>query len=416
MLLSLPHELFEIVESSLHCKGGVYIACLAFTCKEFWTRYGRLLRKDVVQHAVQLGYPNVAQWLMDAGAPCGHTDVYKISLTGDLKLLKWCKYHGMSMMLAGAGAAEKGHLHILQWLKTSKFSFATEDCYMAVANGQQNILEWYEMEGSALGWNEAHMQRAAENEHFHLIEWLHERGCPMDEDVYLAGVRSGNVNVVIRLEALGCPKAMRATEDAAGRGYVNMLLHLKRTLPITGRTWESAALKGQLHVLYTMLREWNLSVPSVYNVMVCAAQSGCTRTLQWLSDQGFPFQIRDVWEAAGHSGSVQMMKWLYEEKNLKPDLRAMKAVVRAHEPIDALRWLRSVGCEWDATVFAEAVVMGDLETIKFLLAKGCPWDERTWEKAKHFAWGIDNYRMIRRWLREQGCPGSHRYDPHTRPF
>ena len=75
----------------------------------------------------------------------------------------------------------------------------------------------------------------------------------------------------------------------------------------------------------------------------------------------------------------------------------MKSVVYGH--LEALQWLRTNGCPWNAERCTGAADGGRLEVLQLLRANGCPWDEG---KCVYAAKG-EHLEMLM-WTRENSCP------------
>lgn len=67
--------------------------------------------------------------------------------------------------------------------------------------------------------------------------------------------------------------------------------------------------------------------------------------------------------------------------------------------LSALQWLRQNGCPWDQRACHEAAGGGHQAVLQFLRRNDCPWDESTCSSAAR-----GGHLGILRWLRESGCP------------
>jgi len=70
-----------------------------------------------------------------------------------------------------------------------------------------------------------------------------------------------------------------------------------------------------------------------------------------------------------------------------------------HGHLQLLQWLREQGCPWDATTCAFAAMGGHIPVLEWLRANHCPWDERACE------WAARGGQMATlQWLRKQYPP------------
>jgi hypothetical protein len=64
-----------------------------------------------------------------------------------------------------------------------------------------------------------------------------------------------------------------------------------------------------------------------------------------------------------------------------------------------LRYLHSIGCEWDENVCWSIAEKGDLQTLQWARAQGCPWDKRTCSRA-----ALNGHLHIIQWARDHDAP------------
>ena len=76
--------------------------------------------------------------------------------------------------------------------------------------------------------------------------------------------------------------------------------------------------------------------------------------------------------------------------------------------MEALKWLRSEGCPWDAEACIHAAALhGHLDVLKYLHENGCPWDWRT------CAWAAEEGHLdVLKYLHENGCPWEEEVYPY----
>jgi hypothetical protein len=119
------------------------------------------------------------------------------------------------------------------------------------------------------------------------------------------------------------------------------------------------------------------------------ADSGDLRMLSWLCAQGRPWVVpmTSSWTAAAaaHECGVELCD---------------SAAAGGH--LSALRWLRAVGCPWQASTCASAALYGHLTVLQWARANGSPWDEGACARAAH-----GGHSHVLQWLCANGCPWDH---------
>lgn len=127
-----------------------------------------------------------------------------------------------------------------------------------------------------------------------------------------------------------------------------------------------------------------------------AAKCGQTEAIIYLRSVGCAWDAKVASEAAGE-GHVECLKYLI--RNGCPwDERAWDHAIYAGE-LEALKYLHSLNCAWDASSMMLAAREGQLECITFMHEQGCPWDERACRAAAHVG-----HLHVLTYLHENGCP------------
>lgn len=193
-------------------------------------------------------------------------------------------------------------------------------------------------------------------------------------------------------------------------------------------TLDIATKVGDIRVL-----EW-LGVPKdkdmhgLYFCAKAAARHGSTHVLHWMLETGVDmrYPTQGAFEAAADGGHVDTMAWVIENC---PRVRcfgqaALSAAKNGHLPaleylrsqgyefqnssalqhaviggkLDAVKWLRQLGCQWNPVMFQCAVRTLDLDALKWMMADGCPVGHDTFASVK--GWNIE----VMEWLLAEGFP------------
>ena len=154
--------------------------------------------------AAECGNLQVVEWLYDRDRmpPQFVTDYEEI--------------YGKSLVVgASLGAANKGHLHILKWMRSKGAQF-TCDIWEYAALQSVDMLDWLLAQGTPLEW-------------------------PAPEYAYDNAIRNGDIDAVKWLHAHSCPMEFRDTTVwcwiAACNGHIDMLRYLHFEL---GMAWDKA--------------------------------------------------------------------------------------------------------------------------------------------------------------------------------
>ena len=84
-----------------------------------------------------------------------------------------------------------------------------------------------------------------------MLQYLHEKGCPWDEDTCTGAARGGHLDCLKYACENGCPWNARVCSNVAGGGHLEFLKYLhEKGCPWNEDTCSSAAQNGHLECLY----------------------------------------------------------------------------------------------------------------------------------------------------------------------
>lgn len=148
--------------------------------------------------------------------------------------------------------------------------------------------------------------------------------------------------------------------------------------------------------------------------MICAAETGNVRLVQWLRSNGCPWNHWVIYCAARNGVSVQAEFYASRDQNPHPYLSMLKyfrkhnrcpggkqAVIEAaaNGNLDILKLLLVAGFCSSAQAITMASQNGHLKIIKFLREKGCSWNSSAVIQAAR-----NRHPEIVKWLVQNGCP------------
>jgi len=251
-----------------------------------------------------------------------------------------------------ARMAKHGAVNALAWARTHNLKWDHKTCEKAARHGHLAVLkmvadQWSlgmaTMSLDSTMFNKKVFAYAAGGGHMEVIQWLHERQCPWNEEACLAAARFGHLEVLQWLRARDCPWNMWCLHNAAWGGHTEVVVWARTN----GCKWSRyatmwAARNGHIETLRVLRRmgcRWD------EKACMWAAKEGHLDALQYLrtGDDGVcPWDSETCWAAA----------------------------VAGH--LEVLQWARANGCEWKWTTWAGAALTGQVHVLRWLRANGCP--------------------------------------------
>eukprot|EP00611_Tribonema_gayanum_P019784 TRINITY_DN3494_c0_g2_i1.p1 TRINITY_DN3494_c0_g2~~TRINITY_DN3494_c0_g2_i1.p1 ORF type:complete len:359 (-),score=31.87 TRINITY_DN3494_c0_g2_i1:256-1332(-) len=326
-------------------------------------RQQQRVRKFTIVPAMIASVP-LAQWAATNGC-CVHRLLKHAAACGRLEVLQhwagdatWSAARVEAKLQVCAAAAEGGHLHVLQWLRTINCPWDASTCAAAARRGDLTVVQWLHAQGCP--WDENACCEAAEGGHIEVAKYLFEQGCPWDGRVCCRAARYGQLSVLQFAHAHGCPwkhdeahEYTTTSTEAVEGGHLELLqwAYANDCPVFVSGSIHTAAEHGHLNVivwLRSISRDWSYEAQSACEV---AAQSDQLAVLQWLHQNGcrLPHQLCLI---AASVGNVEM-----------------------------LEWARSIGCPWDSDMIDQVCETPHtspelgrkrLAAFEWALANGCP--------------------------------------------
>ena len=193
----------------------------------------------------------------------------------------------------------------------------------AIAAGRLDTLEWlWERLSARLGgdpsatiWSRNALWAAAEAGHMAALEWLLDRGCNGDDNLFYWATGGGHVDVVALMwKRVGLDQSKHAelAKEAAQSGSLPMLQWVvDHGLPLPATACARAALCGHLDAL-RFLRSHHC--PWDGQTLQWAAHNGQLHVLQWALANGCPWTAEDrqecLYGCPGHRPGLR--RWIEE--------------------------------------------------------------------------------------------------------
>lgn len=144
---------------------------------------------------------------------------YIAAQTGDIRVLGWTVQNGLAVYRGTCeGAAEKGHLNVLMWIRAQAPDCPWGlTCTLAATGGHLQLLQWARAQPHPAPWDEWTCASAAESGRLTMLQWLREQDppCPWNHYTCTGAVRGGHVEILQWAIEHGCPYRLNTLRSAA---------------------------------------------------------------------------------------------------------------------------------------------------------------------------------------------------------
>jgi hypothetical protein len=131
-----------------------------------------------------------------------------------------------------------------------------------------------------------------------------------------------------------------------------------------------------------------------------AAEHAHLATLQWLHEQGAPWQLEDICDHAAHGGSTAVLAYLKQQRcDFSPSTLTC-AARRGH--LGACQYLVAEQCPSDEKACTEAANGGHMQIVRLLHESGCPWHPGNLRRLAAEAGSVE----LLQYLKQQGCTST----------
>ena len=144
-----------------------------------------------------------------------------------VSMLRWSVKSGHRLCgRTVSAAAEHGSLDVLKYLHENGCPWDEDTCYLAACAGNLDVLKYARENGCP--WDARTCSGAAEGGHLDVLEYAHAQGCPWDEPTSREAAAAGHLDVLKYAQKRGCPCDERACFEAAEGGHLDALKYLRR--------------------------------------------------------------------------------------------------------------------------------------------------------------------------------------------
>ena len=346
--------------------------------------HGCTINETTCKKAAESGQLDVIKWLaskMDAWSNTfsisnswGHSIACAAASRGHLHVLEWMfqnanKKIKVTPKLVGK-AARNGHMHILEWLqeRDQQIPLLQVLCEKAAKGGYLNILEWATKNGAQFGYNT--FVQAIIGGHMKTIQYLNDCGAATwTEEVLGIAAEMGHLEVLKWTFENGITNYKKICESSATGGHLDILKWIhKNNLPWK-KDWICYFPQHNTDYLHAL--KWSLDIGSKLKGITCAQGAGNLEVLKFLRQNGivwydflwraveignveilkwafangctwndFEDYNESIWEQAGKSGNVEVIKLLFEME--KPTHKACSRIghyAAMRNYLDALKFV-----------------------------------------------------------------------------
>jgi hypothetical protein len=174
----------EVASAAALCGSVSVLQTLELLKPGGWSAKLRHLR--VLRPACLGGHISVVQWAINQGCDATSPELLQHAFAGrqpPLPLIQLLLANGAVWSASVSGVvAEKGHLELLQWARTTYGASILDSGTLAAAaaGGHRSILEWLRLPEQGCVWDESVCEAAAESGDLALLQWLRREGAPWD--------------------------------------------------------------------------------------------------------------------------------------------------------------------------------------------------------------------------------------------
>lgn len=197
----------------------------------------------------------------------------------------------------------------------------------AISNGHLDLFKWFVDKNEVtpeMATDEAYLRSAIENNHLHILQYLHTNGCfwnSSSPDYFDLAVGNGHIEIVKYLYENGCKWSIWSSYLAATKNHLEVLKYLYKKIGYS---------------------------PNI-NPCSATAENGHLEVLKYLYENGYEM---NVWNCAyaARGGQLDVLKYLHEN-----------------------------GCPWDKNACDFAVTYNHWEIMKYLYENECPGSKEMYE-------------------------------------
>lgn len=247
---------------------------------------------DAITGAAENGHVRVLEWFDKFGTKfvCADYVIELVAKNGHVAVLEWFRKSRYVFGYANAVdmAAGNGYVEILEWFDRYEFDYV-DAIDRAAAGGYVEVLNWFNGAGHGFEYTSEAIDRAAENGYVNVLDWFSKSAYEFvySEKAIDRAAENGHIGVLKWFDEseyeFKC--TVKAIDKASENGYIEILNWFDSVYKFnyTSKAIDYAVKNGHLSVLcwYHNSRH---EVMYTKNMYAFAAQGGYIEILQWLRE------------------------------------------------------------------------------------------------------------------------------------
>jgi hypothetical protein len=252
----LPKDLRRHIRKWLHpVDGHMYLTA----CRSAFNHpVSPTMTAEISLYCAKRGYVKLLQYICDPiDDPKMLMNICRYAATGaanygHVNILEWLKsVHYISPSNLGVEAAIGNQIDTLKWAYLHGYPLTKSCAWYAAKNGNLEMLQWICIKLPIVLYTDASIA-AASNGHLNILQWIYEKGLlDMTTDLCAQAAIGGHLNVIRWLrEVVDYPWNSKVMQLAASHGHVHLLQWaLTNGCPVDKRAWKRAAIFDHVDVL-----------------------------------------------------------------------------------------------------------------------------------------------------------------------
>jgi len=162
--------------------------------------------EHVCTPAAKYNLRSVLEWAIQHGAKLDSYCMYYAAESGHLTLVRWLheERHVFIDVTTTDWAVKADNIELMQYVMEKGAELTDNTLRLAAKYGSKNMVQWLHDE-HRIPWSSDVCTGAAENGHLSLLQYLHLRGCEWDDDTTDKAAEEGHLDVLQWAIENGCP-------------------------------------------------------------------------------------------------------------------------------------------------------------------------------------------------------------------
>lgn len=263
-------------------------------------------------------------------------------------------------------AVISGNIKLINLLLDSNVYHSPHINILAATYNHQHILEFLLNRGYKFTQNVTYA--AARHNHFNLLKWLLTINCPYSEEVSNGAAKSGSLEMIkwLNSEGYNFDHEIVAAAVSSNNFLLVKWLH-NNNHPLTTNTFCEATSLGDMGVVQWL---YDNKCPWISDSYIGPIQKQNLDLIIWLYDKGCPLDQENLFSMVGSTKNRQIIQW-FRGKDFHLNFHISRRLCLDGNLKDLQFWMDD-GRKLDYSHYKAAILMNQLEIIKYLYSQNCP--------------------------------------------